>query len=221
MIVKGYKATDKNIKCRDYQFVVGQWHEHDGEVELCKSGFHFCPQPSGPWCYYSEEGTRIWEVEAEGVIQNNEPGADQKFVAHRIRLVREVVFTGDRNTGNYNTGYYNTGDYNTGYRNTGNYNTGDYNTGDCNTGNYNLTNNSSNFFAISEPTVQCFGVDTGLTRDKLLTKHGNKIAELYRTLTGKECDIDAATKRFSDVPGVSVESLQAWRDKYISLTSKQ
>ncbi len=143
--MKGYKATDKDMKCRDFQFELGKWYEHDGELITCSSGFHFCEQPSGPWAYYYEPTTRIFEIEANDVLEVPfEPGADFKRVAKRIKLVKEITppkengsNTGNRNTGNRNTGYGNTGNRNTGYGNTGNGNTGNGNTGDRNTGNGN------------------------------------------------------------------------------------
>jgi hypothetical protein len=136
----GYKATDANMQCRGYQFEIGKWFEcAEGEIIKCGSnGFHFCPQPSGPWAYYSEPGTRLWKVEAEQVLETpDEPGADSKKVCRRIRFIEEIIPNGDRNTGDGNTGYGNTGYRNTGYRNTGNGNTGNGNTGDGNTGNRN------------------------------------------------------------------------------------
>jgi hypothetical protein len=139
----GYKATDKNLRCLDFQFVPGEWHVIEGDIELCARGFHFCDHPSGPWAYYDDPETRIWKVEAEQVLDlPTQPGADHKRVCKRIRLVEELRIvgnynTGDRNTGYRNTGNYNTGDRNTGYRNTGYRNTGNYNTGDRNTGDYN------------------------------------------------------------------------------------
>ena len=153
--MKGYKATDKDMKCLGYQFRLNEWHVHEGPIELCKGGFHFCDQPSGPWYYYSDPGTRIFEVEAEDILDVEwQPGADFKRVCRRIKLVKEITpleksdsntgdwntgdwNTGDSNTGNRNTGYWNTGDSNTGYWNTGNRNTGYWNTGDSNTGYWN------------------------------------------------------------------------------------
>ena len=137
-IVTGFKATDHNMQCRGYQFTPGEWHECEGELELCGNGFHFCKHPSGPWAYYSDPGTRIWKVEADGVLADGKaPGADYKLVARRIRLVEEVLFDGNCNTGNCNTGNCNTGNCNTGHGNTGNCNTDNCNTGNCNTGNRN------------------------------------------------------------------------------------
>jgi len=158
--VKGYKATNKDGKCLEYQFSLptrdekgkwtpGEWHEHDGPVVECRSGFHFCEQPSGVFAYYSLD-CRVFEIEAEGVLESPpSPGADRKRVCSRIRFTKEITpgmdakdkgtntgdsNTGDSNTGDSNTGWRNTGSFNTGSFNTGSRNTGDSNTGDSNTG---------------------------------------------------------------------------------------
>ena len=141
VIALGYKATDKNIKCKGFQFIPGEWHEVEGDLVECGWGFHFCEQPSGPWSYYSAPGTRIWKVEAQDVLDvPMTPGSERKRIARRIRLVEEVTPGGDRNTGNRNTGNRNTGNRNTGDQNTGDQNTGNWNTGNRNTGNQNTGN---------------------------------------------------------------------------------
>ena len=142
VVVKGYKATDADMRCLGYQYELGVWHKHEGEIVMCESGFHFCEYASGPWFHYGEQDTRIFEVEARGVIKGEGPGASLKYVANEIMLVREITpggnnNTGDKNTGDNNTGDLNAGNQNTGDLNTGNYNTGDWNTGIANTGNRN------------------------------------------------------------------------------------
>ena len=131
-IITGYKATDKNMCCRGFKFELGKWYEHDGELSMCESGFHFCEYPSGPWCYYDDG--RIFEIEAKEVFLSTGPGADLKHVAKKIRLVKETTVDGYGNTGNRNTGNRNTGYGNTGYGNTGYGNTGDYHSGCLNFG---------------------------------------------------------------------------------------
>ena len=143
-LMTGYKATDKDMKCRGFQFELGKWFEHEGELVECQSGFHFCEQPSGPWAYYPDPGTRVFKVECEGVLEKPfAPGADAKRVCKRIRFVEEINATGNSNTGNSNTGNRNTGDWNTGNSNTGYWNTGNRNTGDRNTGNRNTGNSNT------------------------------------------------------------------------------
>jgi (2Fe-2S) ferredoxin len=130
----GYKATDKNMKCGGFQFELGKWYAHEGELKLCEKGFHFCKYPSGVWYDYKDDTTRVFKVEARNVIEEYKPGAELKLVCSEIRLVEEVNIVGNMNTGDENTGYRNTGDMNTGNRNTGDMNTGDENTGYRNTG---------------------------------------------------------------------------------------
>ena len=61
-IITGYKATDSDMKCRGLQYVLGEWMEvAEGDIIKCGgTGLHFCSQPSGPWAYYTETGTRLF-----------------------------------------------------------------------------------------------------------------------------------------------------------------
>ena len=40
-VVKGWKNTDKDLKCKDFQFVVGESYHQKGNIKLCGNGFHF------------------------------------------------------------------------------------------------------------------------------------------------------------------------------------
>ena len=134
-IKTGYKATDQNMCCRGFQFVLGEWHKHDGgELKMYESGFHFCEYKSGIWSFYPNEGTRVFKVEAKNCILGSEPGADMKHVAMEIRLVEEIIPAGDGNTGDRNTGDGNSGDRNAGDGNSGNRNAGSRNSGNWNAG---------------------------------------------------------------------------------------
>ena len=209
----GYKATNKNMVCSGgnngvsyhHQFEVGKWCEIEGEIELCKRGFHFCIYPSGPWAFYSAIGTRVFKVEAEQVLEiPTEAGADFKLVAKRIRLIEEITPGGDLNTGNLNTGDLNTGNLNTGNRNTGNRNTGNRNTGNLNTGDWNTANNSSGFFCATELKVISFDIQTKLTREQYFEKY----PEVYQLgeLLMREAEIDFF--QFEKIPGITKEKLK-------------
>jgi hypothetical protein len=151
----GFKATDKDMKCQGFQFELGKWYKHEGDVKSCKSGFHFCIHPSGPWAYYNDTGTRVFKIEAKDAYEEYTPGTDLKIVCREIRLTEELhptgymntgyMNTGDRNTGYMNTGDTNTGDRNTGYGNTGHRNTGYGNTGDGNTGDRNTGDGNTGY----------------------------------------------------------------------------
>ncbi len=213
----GYKATNALMQCQPdrnkepFQFEIGKWYEAEGEIEICKNGFHFCDQQSGVWAFYSMPDARVFKVEAENVLDLPiKPGADHKWVASRIRLVEEVRVTGDYNTGYSNTGYYNTGDYNTGYYNTGYYNTGSRNTGsrntgDSNTGDGNATNYSSGFFCVVEPKVVSFDVQTEFTRDQFMGKFP-EVQRLARLLIEAE---PISFDEFASIPGITPEKLDA------------
>ena len=208
--MKGYKATDKDMKCRGYQFELGKWHEHEGSIIMCEAGFHFCDQPSGPWCYYLEPDTRIFEVEAEDILDTPiEPGAENKRVCKRIKLVREITpgLTGDdkSNTGDSNTGHWNTGDSNTGYRNTGN-----RNTGDSNTGHWNATNLSCGFFCVVEPKVISFDEQTDLSREEYLGKY----PEAYQLGDALMSDEPIDFEPYKNIPNITPEKLLALHEKF-------
>ena len=150
--VKGYKVFNPDWTCRGFQYEVGKTFEHDGNIELCGSGFHFCQRASDCFNYYDfNSSNKVAEIEALDLVETE----DNKSVTNKIHIIREIPWqelltivntgkdctglenTGDCNTGNRNTGDWNTGDWNTGDCNTGDWNTGDRNTGDCNTGNRN------------------------------------------------------------------------------------
>ena len=222
----GYKATDKDMRCQGFQYELGKWYKHEGEIELCKKGFHFCIHPSGLWTYYNDVGTRVFKVEAKDAIEEYTPGADLKIVCREIRLIEELKptgdgNTGDRNTGHWNTGYRNTGNWNTGDRNTGNWNTGHWNTGDGNTGDWNTgdwntgygntTSFSSGFFCQKEPCVISFDKQTKLTQKEYLEKYPeyNRLCELLSE--DKAFDYTA----FKMLPGWTLAKCKALHQKHV------
>jgi hypothetical protein len=147
MVIKGFKVFNPDWTCRGFQYEVGKTFVHNGNIEMCGKGFHFCQKASDCFNYYIfNSNNKIAEVEAIGLVETN----GDKSVTDKIVIVREIPWqelltivnegsncTGFCNTGNRNTGDRNTGNRNTGDRNTGDWNTGDWNTGDWNTGNRN------------------------------------------------------------------------------------
>jgi hypothetical protein len=147
MGVIGYKVFNPDWTCRGFQYEVGKTFEHEGPIEMCGSGFHFCLKLSDCFNYYNfDSANKVAVVEAIGDVMTK----GDKSVTNKIVIVKELSWhevldmcntgncnTGNCNTGNCNTGDWNTGDWNTGDWNTGDCNTGDWNTGDCNTGNRN------------------------------------------------------------------------------------
>lgn len=65
--VKGYKGTDKDMCCRDYQFDLDRQFDmpEGAPIETCESGFHFCRDLKNVFNYYDVgSGNRFFEVRA-------------------------------------------------------------------------------------------------------------------------------------------------------------
>ena len=155
-----YKGTDKDMKCRDFQFEIGKEYE-EAEAKLCEKGFHGCEYPLDVFAHYAPADSRFFVADLDGVTDEEAKG-DSKRAGTKIKLRAEIGIagivkaaveyikekaessknqTGNRsaatNTGNRSAAT-NTGDRsaatNTGYRSAAT-NTGDRsaatNTGDC------------------------------------------------------------------------------------------
>lgn len=65
--VEGYKGTDKDMKCLNYQYELGVQYDmpEDEPVQECKSGFHLCLSLVDVWDYYCVGGgNRFFKVKA-------------------------------------------------------------------------------------------------------------------------------------------------------------
>ena len=147
MGVKGFKAMNKNLKCREFKFAVGETYTLDGTIKLCEKGFHFCENPFDVYNYYPKEiDTIVCEVEALGDVA----GEGDKRVTNKIKILRRLTDTellklwiNKNNSGHYNSGHYNSGSYNSGIYNSGDCNSGSYNSGDHSSGDHNSGNRNS------------------------------------------------------------------------------
>ena len=163
-----YKGTDKDMKCRGFQFELGKEYE-ETEAVLCEKGFHGCEYPLDAFAHYSPADSRFFVADLDGVSDERE-SCDTKRAGTKIKLRAEIGIAGivkaaveyikeRAESGDNQTGYYsaatNTGNCsaatNTGYcsaaTNTGNRsaatNTGDYSAA-TNTGYYSAATNTGN-----------------------------------------------------------------------------
>ena len=153
--IKGFKGFDKDLKCRGYQYELGQDFQEEGKIEACSKGFHFCENPFDVFSYYppsAENGiNRYCVVEGGGSIDKDSD--DTKIACSKLHISAEIGLKGLVEAGakfildkvNWkDCKESNTGDYsaatNTGNRSAAT-NTGDYSAA-TNTGDYSAATNT-------------------------------------------------------------------------------
>ena len=87
-VIKSYKAFDKNMQCRGFQYEVGKEYEMDGKIKCCERGFHACKSPMEVWDHYDMLNSRFAEVEQSGKI--NEEGNSTKICSSHIKIKAEL-----------------------------------------------------------------------------------------------------------------------------------
>jgi len=87
-VIIAYKGFDKDLKCRGFQYEVGKTYGHDGDVDICHSGFHSCTNPMDVFSYYNITDCRLAEIEASGVIKTHDD--DSKIASANITIKAEI-----------------------------------------------------------------------------------------------------------------------------------
>ena len=92
--MKVYKATDKDMKCRGFQYTLGKTAEVEGDIELCERGLHACEMPLDVLGYYAPgDGSRYFEAELEDV-SDEKRSDDTKRVGKKLTLSAEIGIPG-------------------------------------------------------------------------------------------------------------------------------
>ena len=91
--MKVYKGTDKAMKCRGFQYKLGEAAVFDGDPHLCRAGLHACEQPIDVLNYYAPNESRYFEADAEEVTDERESD-DSKIVAKKMTLKAEIGVPG-------------------------------------------------------------------------------------------------------------------------------
>ena len=181
-----YKGTDKDMKCRGFQFELGKEYE-EAEAKLCNKGFHGCEYPLDVFAHYNPAGSRFFVADLDGVTDERE-SVDTKRVGTKIKLRAEIGIAGivkaaveyikekaesSKNQTGDQSAATNTGDQ-IAATNTGNWsaatNTGDYsaatNTGDqsaaTNTGNLSAATNTGDQSAATVEGKESIAIVTGI-----------------------------------------------------------
>ena len=90
--MKVYKGTDKDMKCRGFQYELGVTVKSDDAIRCWDKGFHSCEAPFDVLRYYpNNEGNRFFAATAGGKIDRS--GADDsKIASSEITLDAEISF---------------------------------------------------------------------------------------------------------------------------------
>jgi hypothetical protein len=83
-----YKAFDKNLACRNFQYEVGKTYEHPGRVAICSAGFHSCENPFDVLNYYDLIDSRFCIVRASGEIARHSD--DGKMASAKLTVEAEL-----------------------------------------------------------------------------------------------------------------------------------
>lgn len=87
-----YKGFDKDLKCRGFQYAIGESYEHDGAVKACNAGFHACEHPLNVFEYYAPAGNRFAAVEQSGELSRHD--GDTKVASSKITIKAEIGIPG-------------------------------------------------------------------------------------------------------------------------------
>ncbi|MIU76846.1 hypothetical protein AXH43_24475 [Salmonella enterica] len=175
-----FKGFNKGLKCRDFQFAIGETFHHEGKVEACGSGFHACECPFDVFSYYPPAESRYAETISFGVTDRKEEG-DTKIASASITIKAELtlpqfiqrgiewvwskidksleqqIMTGNQSAAT-NTGYRSAAT-NTGYRSAAT-NTGNQSAA-TNTGNQSAATNTGNRSAATNTGNRSAATNTG------------------------------------------------------------
>ena len=162
--VTAFKMFDPDLKCRGFQYEVGETYKLKGDADPCRNGFHACPSPLACFDYYPPSTSRYAVVEARGAVERDDKIASaeitikaelslHEFINRAVEYIVNLATDKESNTGNYSAAS-NTGDQsaasNTGYQSAA-----------SNTGNYSAASNTGNYSAASVEGLHSVAVATG------------------------------------------------------------
>ncbi len=84
----GYKIFQSDWSCLGYQYQVGKVHDFEGEIQMEKSGFHFCARALDCMRYYPLDPRRKYaQVKASNQIIT----VGDKSVTNRLQIIKEIT----------------------------------------------------------------------------------------------------------------------------------
>ena len=90
--MKGYKAFEKGLICRDKQYSENTVFEETGDPVICEKGIHYCDNPLDTLSYYDITTCEFAEVEPIGKIVNHHE--DSKKATNKIKIGAKLDLPG-------------------------------------------------------------------------------------------------------------------------------
>lgn len=88
-MMRGYKAFNKDLTCRGFQYEIGKTYKIRQKPQVCVRGFHFCTSISECYKYYPKiYDTRICEIEALGDVDTYD---NKKYATNKIAILSEIL----------------------------------------------------------------------------------------------------------------------------------
>ena len=88
--MKAYKAFNKDLTCRDFQYEMGKTYKMKEKPIVCGRGFHACTVLDDVFKYYKlGKNIRICEVDLLGDIDDMSQ-KDSKVATNKIKIIREL-----------------------------------------------------------------------------------------------------------------------------------
>lgn len=87
-----YKGTNKEMKCRDFQFELGKEYVEE-EAKLCDKGFHGCEYPLDVFAHYAPADSRFFVADLDGVTDEKAEGGSKR-AGTKIKLRAEIGIAG-------------------------------------------------------------------------------------------------------------------------------
>jgi hypothetical protein len=86
--IKSYKAFNKDLKCKGFQYKIGRSYTLNGNIEMCARGFHACENPLRVLNFYPISTSRFAIVGQSGKIEREVKV--NKVCSSKISIVKEI-----------------------------------------------------------------------------------------------------------------------------------
>ncbi len=87
--IRTYKAFNKDLTCRGFQYEIGETYKVDGEIKACEHGFHGCKNPFDVWGYYDITDSRFAQCLQSGSVKAD--SSDSKVASAKIAIEAEIA----------------------------------------------------------------------------------------------------------------------------------